>query len=176
MTRFQKAGINQRVTRFRAVETPMSHHIGCALSHREIVAAASRQGWRNVLVFEDDVMFAPDVLETLGRSMAELRSKEWDLLYLGGCAWGRSFEKAAGCRHLDVPVGLTCTHAIAYHRTVYARILRDVPPTPSEAALWLRKARGIDQYLCGIDVRKLVTSPVVASQESILASEKRGFE
>jgi hypothetical protein len=175
--RFEQLGIAARVRRFPAIDTPENHHIGCALSHRAVIEEARRYGLKNVLVFEDDAIFAPDALERLGESVAELRRQEWQLLYLGGCAWGQAFEKAAGCRHLEVPQGLTCTHAIAYHESVYERILATVPETPTETALWLKKECGIDQYYAmHLDCIKLVTSPVVSSQPSILPLESRAFE
>jgi hypothetical protein len=122
-------------------------------------------------------VFAEDALETLVGSIRELRRLPWHLFYLGGHAWGRSFEKAPGCLHLEIPRGLTCTHAIAYHESIYDRILADVPDRATGVALWLRKECGIDQYFSSMfDCRRLLTSPVVATQPSILACERRSFQ
>ncbi|MBV9612590.1 MAG: glycosyltransferase family 25 protein [Acidobacteriaceae bacterium] len=177
MARFEKLGIAHRVQRFAAIETRASHHIGCALSHRAILAEAKKYGYRNVLVFEDDVLFAPDALDVLQRNVQELKNVAWDLFYLGGCAWEQTFEKAEGCAYLETPRGLTCTHAIAYHESIYDRILADVPETPAGVALWLRKEYGIDQYYAfTLECRKFVTDPVVASQPNLLPSERRSFE
>jgi hypothetical protein len=51
---FEQLGIARRVQRFPAIETPSNHHIGCALSHRAIIAEAKKYGFANVLVFEDE--------------------------------------------------------------------------------------------------------------------------
>jgi len=174
--RFEKLGIAAKVRRFPAIETPYSHHIGCALSHRAIVADAKRQGLRNVLVFEDDVIFSPNAEAELRNSLDELKKQDWSILFLGGHRWGQTFEKAPGCQYLTMPRDLTCTHAVAYNHTIYDRILADVPGTPSAVALWLRKARGIDQYFCVFDGERLLTDPVIASQGSLLAQETRPFE
>jgi len=174
--RFEALGIAHRVRRFAAVETPSNHHIGCALSHRAILAEAKAQGLHNVLVFEDDVLFSPNAAEELRCGVDELKRRSWSTLYLGGHRWGQSFEKAPGCGHLEEPHGLTCTHAIAYHESIFDRILSDVPATPSAVALWLRQHRGIDQYYArSLDGLHLVTIPVIATQASILGQEECVF-
>src|SRR5262249_30653827 len=95
---------------------------------------------------------------------------------LGGCAWGKRFDRASGCSHLEIPKGLTCTHAIAYHESIYDQILSDVPDTATGVALWLRKEAAIDQYFTRLDSLKFLTKPVVASQPSILPAERRSFD
>jgi GR25 family glycosyltransferase involved in LPS biosynthesis len=175
--RFQRLGISGRVRRFSAIETPHSHHIGCALSHRAIIAEARKLALRNVLVFEDDVVFAADTLEVLEGALQEIRGRTWGMLFLGGHTWGETYPKASGCEFLEVPGGLTCAHALAYHHTLYDRILADVPESPSEMALWLRTNYGIDQYFKNaLGEFRLVTRPVIATQPSILAQEKRPFD
>jgi hypothetical protein len=95
---------------------------------------------------------------------------------LGGHRWGQSFETVPGCQYLEQPHGLTCTHAIAYHESIFDRVLSDVPATPSAAALWLRQHHGIDQYYArSLDGLHLVTNPVIAAQASILGQEERTF-
>ncbi len=174
--RFRTVGIAHRVRRFAAVETPFSHHIGCALSHRTILAEARAQGLRNVLVFEDDVLFSPNAIAELRANVDELTGRSWSLLYLGGHRWGRTFDKAPGCQHLEEGNRLTCTHAIAYHESIFERILADIPATPSAVALWLREHAGIDQYYAhSLGGTHLLTSPPIASQASILSQENRAF-
>ena len=180
--RFEELGIGARVHRFPAVETPSNHHIGCALSHRAILAEAWSRGLGNVLVFEDDVIFAADALEKLRPNVEELKSEErtgrgWKTFYLGGHRWGQCFEKAPGCGYLEIPRGVTCTHAIAYHASVYERLLGEIPASPSGVALWLRRHHGIDQfYARALDRLHLIASPIVASQESILPQESDSFK
>jgi len=175
--RFQTLGIARRVRRFPSLETPYSHHIGCALAHRAILAEARQLGLKNVLVFEDDVRFSLDALAELRNSLEELKQRDWYTLYLGGHRWGRNFEKAPGCRYLEVPHGLTCTHAIAYNHTIYDRILNEVPSTVTGVALWCRKHAAIDAYYAkSLDGLHLVTCPVIATQKSLLRQETRAFD
>ena len=176
-SRFEGLGILDRVRRFPAIETPTNHHIGCALSHRGVIQEVKRQGLENVLVFEDDALFTPTAREDLARSVGELRGRPWSTLYLGGHRWGRTFDLASGCQALEQPHGVTCSHAIAYHASIYDRILGDVPATPSAVALWLRAQHGIDQYYARVlDGLHLLTRPVISSQPSILERETQHFD
>lgn len=62
---------------------PMSSgEIGCALSHRQLYQAAVEQGWRRVLVFEDDVVPRREALAALPAVLGQL-PQSWELLYLG---------------------------------------------------------------------------------------------
>jgi hypothetical protein len=170
--RFTRLGIAERVRRFAAVATPDNHHVGCALSHRGVLSQARAQGLRAVLVLEDDAQFLEGTHWCLRRSLAELGTRSWSILYLGGHKWGRKFELAEGCEALEVPVGMTSGHAVAYHEGVYGRILADVPATRDGVVQWCTKARAFDQYLmnAGID-GMYVTAPVLATQAPIMGQE-----
>lgn len=55
--------------------------IGCALGHRAMHERMLREGWRRMLVLEDDVLPLPD-LQLLPPALAQL-PEGWDLCYLG---------------------------------------------------------------------------------------------
>ena len=175
LKRFEKLGIRYRVQRYSAIETPESHHIGCALSHRQVVAEAKEKGYENILVFEDDVIFHVDALEHLGKSVSELKQQRWFVFYLGGMKWmklGRKpYKKIPGCEFLDRPEGMTCTHAVAYHSSFYDKLLADIPHTMEGLENWIRDSyAAIDQYLPSQD-HLVVMSPVIASQPALLEEE-----
>jgi hypothetical protein len=175
--RFRRLGIERRVRRFPAAETPLNHHIGCALSHRRIIAEAKRQGLETVLVFEDDVRFSLDAAEVLALSLQELEGRQWQLLYLGGYLTRDYVGMVPDCLHLVIPAQITCTHAITYHRSVYDQILAAVPDNAIDVARWLTKQRGIDQfYTLELGASTYLTNPVIATQSSILPAEDRQFE
>jgi hypothetical protein len=173
--RFRKLGIDRRVRRFSAVVTPQSHHIGCALSHRLIIEQAQRLGLEQVLVFEDDAIFLEDALSHLSATIPELKQQKWQLFYLGGHRWGRQYGQSPGCQHLlRVDGQLTCTHAIAYHHSIYQTVLDAIPDTVEGIETWLETHHGIDQFLQGFEQRYLA-DPVVASQPPLLAQEDAAF-
>jgi GR25 family glycosyltransferase involved in LPS biosynthesis len=175
--RFRKLGIERRVRRLPAADTPLNHHIGCALSHRRIIAEAKQQRLQAVLVFEDDVHFTPTAAEDLKLSLRELEGQAWQLLYLGGYRNQDWLKEAPGCPHLLIPEWITCTHAIAYHHTVYDAILNAVPEDVVDAALWIRAHLAIDQfYTTKMGVKSFLTQPVIAAQECLLDQESREFE
>ncbi len=171
--RFERLDIAERVMRFGAVETPESHHTGCALSHRACIAEAKKLDLDSVLVFEDDVLFVRGELYHLGQCLPELAGLEWNVLYLGGHRWGETFDAVDDREHLRRigPGQMTSTHAVAYHRRVFDMLLDAIPAGEFEVEQWLHEnGGGIDQYLRKVPGR-FVCHPVIASQQSILGQE-----
>ena len=67
---------------------------------------------------------------------------------------------------------MTCAHAVAYHRSIYDRILSEVPSSPAGMEDWLKTHHGIDQYYAfSLTDGKFLVSPVIATQPSILQME-----
>ena len=172
--RCKALGIHERVRFWSAVATPENHHVGCTLSHRGIIAAAKKQGLRNVLVFEDDAIFLDNTMQHLTQSVEELQSQDWNIFYLGGHQWGLDFPMAPGCSFLKIPEGLTCTHALAYNSSVFDAILEDIPDDIDQVKEWLKDHFGIDQYLRHID-KLYISEPVVASQPALLPRENEEY-
>lgn len=163
-SKLKTLGIEQLATRFAAVPTPENHHIGCALSHRTIIAEAHRQGLNNVLVFEDDAIFHHDILNLLPAMLDKLRSIEWDIFYFGGHAWGKKGELVENCNFLRRPEAMTCAHAVVYNHTAFPRLLRDLPESRIQMKQWLKGWKGIDQYLSISDFNKILAEPMIAMQ------------
>jgi hypothetical protein len=172
-SQFERVGITRRVRRFPAIATPSNIHVGCALSHRSIVREAERQGLKNVLVFEDDVILTRDALEHLQVALRELDGRDWDLLYLGACRWEHTFPKVEGCTHLEQVGPVTCAHAIAYRESIFRRLLAELPSDVASMGKWLETYCGADQYFAfSIAERKFLISPVIATQPSIFSLER----
>jgi hypothetical protein len=172
IARFETLGIASRVRRFSAIDTPANSQVGCALSHRAIVEEAHRLGLKNVLVFEDDVVFTVDARENLKIALTELEGHDWGLLYLGACRWDHTFPKVRRCTRLEHAGPVTTCHAIAYHESAYATVRQNVPCDPARMREWLEVYRGIDQYYASsILDRKFLLSPVIATQENLLPYE-----
>ncbi|MGO4883328.1 MAG: glycosyltransferase [Bryobacteraceae bacterium] len=170
--RFARLGIAHRIRRLDAIRTEANHQIGCALSHRAVVEEAWRQGLENVLVFEDDVLFTTDAIAGLQSGLQELRCREWKLFYLGACRWHREFPPLPGAQRLAQAGSVTCAHAVAYHRSLYDRYLREVPADAAGMQEWLKTHLGIDQYYAfSITEQKYILTPVVATQPPIVPME-----
>ncbi len=169
--RFSLLRIENRVVRFSAIETTNNHHIGCALSHREIIRQSKYQGFENVLVFEDDALFRNDLPNRLQLSLAELKTVDWNLFYLGGYQRGSDDRKIEGLSYLQSAKSLTSTHAIAYSYRIYDTILNDIPENYRGAEVWLKSEYGIDQYLTNSIDQGYLCNPPVATQIEILEGE-----
>jgi hypothetical protein len=172
MTRFARLGFANRVRRFEAIPTQPNHHIGCGLSHRGVIAEAARQGFRNVLVFEDDVLFTSDAIEGLQSAIADLQGIEWRMLYLGACRWNQEFPVISGRSRLAQAGPVTCAHAVAYHASIYGHLLSEVPADPAGMERWLEMHHGIDQYYAfHVCEGKYLLAPVIATQRPIVPLE-----
>jgi hypothetical protein len=170
--RFANLGIAHRIRRFEAIQTQPNHHAGCGLSHRAIISEARCRGFSSVLVFEDDVLFTTDAISGLQTALDELKGREWKLLYLGACRWRQDFPPLPGARRLAQAGAVTCTHAVAYHHSVYDRILREVPADNAGMEEWLKIHHGIDQYYAfNLTEDKFMLSPVIATQHNIVPME-----
>jgi glycosyl transferase family 25 len=69
-----------RAYRYKA-EMPLGH-IGCSLSHRALYEQIVGNGWRRVVVFEDDVVPVDSALVHLPDALQQL-PEDWELCYLG---------------------------------------------------------------------------------------------
>ncbi len=69
-----------RAFRHRA-EMPLGH-VGCSLSHRALYEQIVENGWRRVVILEDDVVPRPGALDLLPAALGQLPAS-WELCYLG---------------------------------------------------------------------------------------------
>jgi hypothetical protein len=172
--RFATLGILPLVERMPAISTPESHHRGCALSWRAMIARSEKQGSEHFLGFEDDVMFLDDTLVIVARVVRELDLVPWDLCYFGACVHDQEFPFLVDSTVLQECGKVTCTHALAIHRRAFAQILSDIPGDQSSFDRWLHDQVAIDQYLAQRvadgTFRALISSPRVATQPAL-----RGF-
>ena len=77
-----------------------------------------------------------------------------------------------GCTRLEQAGPVTCAHAVAYHQSIYDRILEDAPTDVASMEDWLKIHHGIDQYYAScLPERKFLVAPVVATQRAILPLE-----
>lgn len=90
------------------------------LSHLNAISLAKYQKFKNVLVFEDDVVFSDNILEDLSNCLEDLKDREWDIFFLG-CNPVEDFYQVTN--HISKPNGLYMVHAYAVNHTFYDKLL-----------------------------------------------------
>jgi len=81
---FDKINILGRVRRFSAIENK-NGELGCFESHIQCILNARKNKLKNILIFEDDVVFLPHYDERkIKNSIDILKNNEWEFYYLGG--------------------------------------------------------------------------------------------
>jgi hypothetical protein len=121
--------VNQKYVR-RLHGYPTAGRYANALSHRLALRRAKLAGVSAVLIFEDDVVFAPDFHERL----ADIELPEdWGIFYLGCRHWQR--PESAGQRLVRVTRALDM-HAYAVRAEHFERLLRAFrrPKNPGSSA------------------------------------------
>lgn len=143
---------------------------GCALSHRKAIEQAKAEGWRNVLILEDDAHvtsgkkeldFLQDLLQNLGGKY---------MLYLGYNRpepYGRIVAKGDEVNLWQVE-GVLATHAYLLPESMYDTVLA-LLPREDNVWEWLTRYRAVDSmyrdYLSAEPgVRILAFYPVLVEQ------------
>lgn len=118
---------------------------GCALSHQKAIRHAKKQGWKNVLIFEDDacLLQEPGMWDLIAKALTKAEGRY--LLYLGynkPVPFGRKWLKG---ERLDVwkVNGLLTTHAYIVPASMYDLLLRFLP-TEETVWEWLSIYKAVD--------------------------------
>ncbi len=119
---------------------------GCALSHRNAIAYARKKGWRNVLIFEDDVYFEPseDAFAAVKKALATLRGPY--IFYLGynrPAPFGVEYCRC-GTSAVWRTEGVIAAHAYIVSAELYDALLEVFPKSDDEVWEWLGKYRAVD--------------------------------
>lgn len=123
---------------------------GCTLSHRHAIMTAKEQGWKSVLIFEDDVNFGsdPESLEERISNAMNSKGDDWQILYLGSSEVigpSHPLGELEGSRSLYETQG--CIGAFAYivKSEAYDWILARLPGQ-SGIWKWISRHRAIDRW------------------------------
>lgn len=123
LTPEQNENLRQDGCYFRGDERPEHARFtkSCALSHLSVIFRAKLMGYKNVLVFEDDVVFREDILEELSLALEDLKKQErWDMFYIG-CN-PLKYKKVTD--HLGMSKGALAAHAYAVNNHFYDAVLK----------------------------------------------------
>lgn len=125
---FDKVGI-KNVERFSAVKHDKGA-IGCRESHLGIIKTVKENGFKNVLIFEDDVLFLEENINQISKTLDDLKNIDWQLFYLGATVDPNvGFMKKFTDNLFQTNFAYT-THAYAVNNTVYDKILNEAPYHP----------------------------------------------
>jgi GR25 family glycosyltransferase involved in LPS biosynthesis len=152
---FEKAGI-ENVERFSAIKHDLGA-IGCRESHLNIIKKAKNEGFKNILIFEDDVLLIEKNITQISKTLDDLKNTDWHLFYLGATVDPEiSFMVKETDNLLQTNFAYT-THAYAINNSVYDKILLEAPYFPI-----------IDVYYCRNIVplgKSYIMNPMVAIQQ-----------
>lgn len=90
------------------------------LSHLNAIALAKYQKFKNVLIFEDDVIFTNNIFEELNYCLEDLKNIEWDMFILGCNPVEPFYQKT---KNLSRCGGFYMTHAYVINHTFYDKLL-----------------------------------------------------
>lgn len=144
---------------------------GCLQSHRRALLQARANGWRTVLLLEDDAEFAPDFPAVANALAGALRDRDWQVCYLGFTEpWspGRELAKLNEKFSLRQIHGCTTTHAYLVREAARDWILAQLP---DEANVWpwLATHRAIDRWYqrqLGLHFPVACVSPSLVNQSA----------
>jgi hypothetical protein len=117
---------------------------GCLRSHVAAVAAAAADGCDSLLVFEDDVEFAPDLDARFAKAWAEL-PPDWSFLYLGGSH--RDAPSPLGPTTARATLTLS-TFAYAVRRAAFPLFFGFDPATPEAIDTRLARLQPRREFHC----------------------------
>jgi hypothetical protein len=182
LKQFSKFGVSN-IQRFEAIKynhpklsAKANAHIGCVLSHCNIIKEAKLKNYSNILVLEDDFLFLKEPYEfevKLKKSLNELPSN-WDLFYLGSYfVKGYGYEPIE--RYSDNLVKVNtgfCTHSLAYSSRGMDKILKSLKLNSELDILnYSEEYESIAWYL----VREFQYENNCFASDELLSSQMPGF-
>jgi len=108
--------------------TLLDGDVGCIFSHLKCVQMAHDNGWKTVLILEDDVRLRDNVNELFDSYYRQVPD-DWDMIYLGGNHWGFDLTERYHPQLTMVTENVyrtrntLTTHAYAIKNTVYEEML-----------------------------------------------------
>jgi len=159
---FDSVGLLDKVKRFSAIKEN-DGRVGVIKSNLAIVKMAKDKGLKNVLIFEDDVHFLNNPVDSLEKAISQIGNLDWWLFYLGANTHEplQFFSKSR-------PNLLILKNAYAVHSMAYSKNAYD---------FFIRKYEGLDKinefgdildvFLANYFQRKnlcLVVNPMIATQ------------
>lgn len=132
----------KKITFFEGIEKK-NWHLWCLLSHRKIVQIAKKNGYKNVLVFEDDAELIESNANQLKEALKDLLTQKWSMFYLWCTFSFADFPYLEKSNSIYRVRWWLSTHAIAYNSEFYDHFLE----ITSDSERIIDKYKAIDVYL-----------------------------
>lgn len=146
---------------------------GCTLSHRAAIAHAKQQGWRTLLILEDDIELSPALPAVLAVLPGALAGHDWDVCYLGytdPVPPYRTLSELAEGHTLCRVSGCSTTHAYLLRDTTFDWLLARLPQE-ADIWRWTSRHRAIDRWY----YRNLARRFVVTAVSPAIIHQQGGF-
>lgn len=155
---------------------------GCALSHRSAIEHAAQNGWKKVLILEDDIQLSADFDDLLKPLETALDTEAWDICYLGYTDPIGPFREC-----IELPkqyklceiYGCNAAHAYIVRDSAYHFLLRELP-TEHNVWTWLTRNRAIDRWYSRTLSRKMtvlaISTSIVNQRNDISDITGRSYE
>jgi len=143
---------------------------GCALSHRAAVAHARQQGWRTVLILEDDIELEPALADVLASLPQALQKTDWDVCYLGftdPVSPYRTLSELPAGHRLCAVAGCNTAHAYVLKESTFDWLLQRLPEA-GDIWAWISRHRAIDRWYYRNLARRFgvcAVSPAIINQQ-----------
>jgi len=150
--------------------------MGCLLSHYRILKDAKKNGYENILVFEDDFEFTKDkayVNKKIDKCIKEL-PLDWDIFYLGAYfVNGYSYPSIQEySKNLKKANAAFCCHSLAYSKLGIEKILNILKIEDCDDALFFAKEEeSYDWFL----VRHFQYENSCFAADELLCEQSAGF-
>ena len=121
---------------------------GCALSHRAAIACARQQGWRTVLILEDDIELEPALAAVAAELPQALKDSDWDVCYLGftdPVSPYRTLAALPAGHRLCAVAGCNTAHAYVLKESTFDWLLQRLP-REGDVWSWISRHRAIDRW------------------------------
>jgi GR25 family glycosyltransferase involved in LPS biosynthesis len=118
--------------------------MGLILTHKLIYIDAIKNNYKNILILEDDIIFADDFSKKFNDAALEI-PKDWDLFYLGGFYWlsrPKEFLK-----NISIADNILCAHAIGINVNILETMLSLINFSEPIDVTYANKQKDLKSYI-----------------------------
>lgn len=139
---------------------------GCVLSQTKCIQKAKDEGWRNVLVLEDDAHFVDDLKGSIGEMVLRVMQHElrWDMFFLGLSPYDDQAARVDACtapngqqvRAMRI-MGPLNAHCYMVNACLFDRYLAQLPQRNEDIWFWLAMNLSYDSWIANDIARQRAT-------------------